>query len=102
MLFIHYARGHDWLDFTCKEHRLRVSVSKWLQHFVPAQEFDVDLGECQLVVEFQTRLQRFIRKKLARGVIKSLGKHIEVFLAHCQSGRHFMSAEFFKKSAATH
>ena len=36
MLFIHHARGRDRLDFTRKEQRLRIPVSKWLQHFVPA------------------------------------------------------------------
>src|SRR5436190_11555318 len=102
MLVLHDSWGRDWLDFTCKKQRVRVAVSKRLQHFVPAQKLEADLGECQLVVESQTRLQRIFGKKLARGFTKCFSKAIEIFFAHCQSGRHFMSAEFFKKSAATH
>src|SRR5437762_9880834 len=77
MLFIHHARGRDRLDFTRKEQRLRIPVSKWLQHLVPAQKIDVDLGERQLVVESQTRLQRFLREEYACGAATCLQKTIE-------------------------
>src|SRR5215469_7292880 len=71
MLVLHNSWRRDWLDLARKEPRLRVAVSKRLQHFVPVQKIDVDLRERQLMVELQTRLQRFIRKKLARDVTES-------------------------------
>ena len=73
MFIIHHAWRRDGLEFAGKEQRLRVAVPKWLQHLVPVQQFDVDVGECQLVIEFQTRSQCFIGKEFTRGATKSLG-----------------------------
>ena len=47
MFFIRYARRRHRLHRAREEKRLRISVSKRLQHFVPAQKLDIDLRERQ-------------------------------------------------------
>src|SRR2546423_826101 len=101
MLFVHHARRCDWLDFTRKEKRLRISISKRLQQFVPAQKFDIDVSERELMIQLQAGLQSFFGKKFARGAAKCFGKMIEIFLAYYQPGRHLMSAVFLEAISAT-
>src|SRR5882724_1113911 len=101
MFFVYDTRRRDWLNFTRKKQRLRISISKRLQHFVPAQKIDVDVGERQLIVQSQARLQRFVGKNFARNVMKGLGKEIEIFFAHSKTGRHLMPAIFVEAIGAT-
>src|SRR6266481_2616932 len=101
MFFLYDAWRRDWLDLARKEKWLRISISKRLQHFVPAQKFDVDVSERELVIQSQAGLQSFLRKKLARGAPKRFGKTIEIFLPHRQPGRHFVSAIFVEAVSAT-
>jgi hypothetical protein len=51
MLFVCDSRRRDGLDRTRKEKRLRISISERLQEFVPAQKFDSDACERQLVIQ---------------------------------------------------
>ena len=44
----------------------------------------------------QARLQLLLRKHLARGRAERVGKTREVFFSHCQTGGHFVTAEFFQ------
>src|SRR5216110_2079517 len=44
-------RRRDGLDRTRKEKRLRIAISERLQKFVPAEKFDIDVCERQLVIE---------------------------------------------------
>src|SRR5437879_9890725 len=101
MLFVHHARRCDWLDFTREEKRLRISISKRLQQFVPAQKFDIDVSERELMIQLQAGLQSFFGKKFARGAAKCFGKMIEIFLAYYQLGRHLVSAVFVEAVSAT-
>src|SRR5437899_12697418 len=68
---------------------------------MPTQEIDVDVRKRQFVVQSKAGLQGVFGKKVARGAAKRFGKTIEIFLAQRQSRSHFVSAEFFKQSAAT-
>src|SRR6267143_1165671 len=68
---------------------------------MPVQKIDIEFRKRQLVVQSQTRLQRFFGKKLARNITKCFGKEIEIFLAHCQPGCHLMSAVFVEAVSAT-
>src|SRR5213080_3271181 len=99
MFFLYDAWRRDWLDFARKEKWLRIFISKRLQHFVPVQKFDVDVSERELVIQSQAGLQSFFRKKLARSAPKCFGKTIEIFLPHCQPGRHLVPAVFVERSA---
>src|SRR5947209_6491413 len=69
MFFVHDARRRDGLDFARKEKRLRISISERLQHFVPAQKFDIDLSERELMIQSQAGLQCFFGKQLARATM---------------------------------
>src|SRR5207244_10656439 len=91
MFFLYNAWRRDWLDFARKEKRLRISISKRLQHFVPAQKFDVDVSERELVIQSQAGLQSFFRKKLARSAPKCFGKTLESFIPHAQPPRRLVS-----------
>src|SRR4029450_8983453 len=51
MLFVDYPGKRDRLDLARKKKRLGISISKWLQHFVPAQKIYIDLRERQLMVQ---------------------------------------------------
>src|SRR5262249_38296707 len=101
MLFIQHTGRSDWLDFTRKKQWLRIAISKRLQHFMPAQEIDVHVRERQFMVQSQAGLQGVFGKKVARGAAKCFSKTIEIFFVQCQARSHFVSAEFFKQSAAT-
>src|SRR5215475_1917924 len=59
MLFVHYARCCDRLDFAREEKRLGVSVSKRLQLFVPAEKMDIDVGEGEFMVQSHARSKSF-------------------------------------------
>ena len=100
VLVVHDARRRHGLDFASKEKRLWISISKRLQHFVPTQKLDIDVRKCQLVVQAQRRLQRFFGKKLACDGAKCFGKAMKIFLAHCESGCHFVSAVFVEAVSA--
>jgi hypothetical protein len=50
MFFVDYPGKRNRLDLSRKEKWLGISISKWLQHFVPAQQIHIDLRECQLMV----------------------------------------------------
>jgi hypothetical protein len=63
---------------------------------MPAQQVAVQLGERQLVIQMNPRLQRFFRKKRARRGPEFLRERDEVFLPDTQSGRHFMPTVFFE------
>ena len=76
-----HSRRRDRLDFARKEKRLRISISERLQHFVPAQKIDIDLGERQLMIESQARLQMLHQKEARARHAKCFGKAIEIFLA---------------------
>ena len=47
----------DGLDRTRQENWLRISISERLQKFVPAEKFDIDVCERQLVIQSQRALQ---------------------------------------------
>src|ERR1700757_4691478 len=100
MLFVQHTRRCDWLDFTRKKQWLGIAVSERLQHFMPAQKKDVHVRGRQFIVQSEAGLQGVFGKKFARGVAKCFGKTIEIFLTQRQSRSHFVSAEFFKQSAA--
>src|SRR5215470_18852350 len=94
MFIVHYPRWCDRLDFARQEKRLRISTSKGLQHFVPAQKIDIDLRERELMVQSHARLKSFFGKTFTCNFAKSFCKEVEIFLAQCKTGRHFVSAEF--------
>src|SRR5262245_9145619 len=102
MFIVHYPRRRDRLHVACKEKRLWISISKWLQHFVPAQKLYIDLCERQLMVQSHARLQSFFGKNAARHFAKSLGKMFEIFFVQCKARGHFVPAKFVESlSAAT-
>ena len=59
MFLVCDSRWPDGLDRTRKEKWLRISISERLQTFVPAEKFDIDVCERQLVIQSQRALQRF-------------------------------------------
>jgi len=59
MLFVDYPGKRDRLDPTRQKKWLGISISKWLQHFVPAQKIYIDLRERQLMVQSHARLKSF-------------------------------------------
>jgi hypothetical protein len=58
---VHHARRRDWRHIAREKERLRISISERLQHFMPAQEIDIDFAKPELVVQTQTGLQSFFR-----------------------------------------
>src|SRR5579884_1458677 len=100
MLVVDHARRRDRFHFARQEERLRIAVSKRLQHLVPAQELNVELGKRQLVVELQARLQGFLRQQFGSRSAKRFSKQMELLFAQRHSGRHLVSAIFFKNGCA--
>src|SRR4030095_10095139 len=101
MLFVHYARRCDRLDFARKKKWLGISISKRLEHFVPAQKIYIDLPERQLMVQSHARLKSFFGKSFTRSFAKCLSKEIEILLVQCNTSGHFVSAEFVESLRAT-
>src|SRR4029453_672498 len=100
MLFVHYARRCDRLDFARKKKWLGISISKRLQHFVPAQKIYIDLRERQLMVQSHASLKSFFGKSFTRSFAKCPSKEIEIFLLQCNTRGHFVSAEFVESLRA--
>jgi hypothetical protein len=100
MLFVDYPGRRDRLDLARKEKRLGISISKRLQHFVPALELYVDLGERQFMVQLHARLKSFFGKSFTRNFAKCFSKEVEIFLVQCKTRRHFVSAEFVESLRA--
>ena len=94
MLIVHYPRRGHRLDLAREEKRLGISISKWLQHFVPAQKIYIDLRERQLMVQSHARLKSFFGKKFTRSFAKSFSKDVEILLVQRKTRRHFVPAEF--------
>jgi hypothetical protein len=100
MLFVDYPGKCDRLDLARKEKRLEISVSKWLQHFVPPQKIYIDLRECQLMVQSHARSKSFFRKNFTCSFAKCFRKEVEIFLVQCKTRGHFVSAEFVESLRA--
>src|SRR5207248_5094964 len=77
MFVIYHTRRRNRLDFARKKKRRRISVAKRLQHLVPAEKIEVEIGEGNLVIEPQTGLQTFIREQLARNPTELRGEYVD-------------------------
>ena len=53
------------------------------------------------MIQPQTRLQTFVRQKLARRPTESFGETIDIFLLYRQSRRHFVPSKFLQSPSAT-
>src|SRR5512133_675623 len=89
MFFVDDPGKRDRLDLARKEKRLGISISKWLQHFVPAQKIYIDLRKPQLMVQSHARLKSFFGKDFARNFAKCPSKEVEIFLVQCKARGHF-------------
>src|SRR5947209_7948489 len=94
MLFADNAGRSNRFDFSRKKHWLRISVAEGLQHFVPTEKIEIQFAKIELVIDLQSRLQIFIRQKLARDLPKLFGEKIDILLLNRQACRHFVTAVF--------
>src|SRR5207302_7047726 len=94
MFFADNSGRSNRFDFSRKKQRLRISVAEWLEHFVPAEKIEIQFAKIDLVINLQSRLQIFIRQKLARDLPKLLGEKIDILLLNRQACRHFVTAVF--------
>src|SRR3984893_7041285 len=62
MLIVDHARRRDRMHLARQKQRLRISIAKRLQHFVPAQKIDIDVSQTELMIESQARLQIILRQ----------------------------------------
>src|SRR6266496_644735 len=100
MLIVHHPRRCDRLDRPRKEKRLGISISKRLQHFMPAQKIYIDLRERQLMVQSHARLKSLFGKNLTCNFAKCFSKEVEILLVQCKTRGHFVSAEFVESLRA--
>src|SRR5919197_5618301 len=63
---------------------------------MPAQKIYIDLCESQFMVQSHARLKSFFGETFTCSFAKSFGKEGEIFLAQCQTRRHFVPAEFIE------
>jgi hypothetical protein len=60
MLLLYLLRRRNRFYVARNKEWLRISVTEWLQHLVPAEKIEVKLGKEQLVIDAQAGLQTFI------------------------------------------
>ena len=101
MFLAHDSRLGDGLYRARKENRLRIAVAERLQHFVPAEKIEIQLGKSDLVVDLQTRLQIVIGQEFVRHLPKLFCEKINILDLNRQSGRHFVPAVFVNLVCAT-
>src|SRR6476620_7566396 len=80
--------------------RLWISITEWLQHFMPMQQIEVDLRQRYFRVEVQSWSEPFVRQLPAHRLHKLLAKFRQIFFAQTHSCSHFVPAKFFQRSAA--
>ena len=100
MLFFHHARLAGEGHAAGHEERLRLAHAEWLERFVVAEEFVVDLAEGEFGVEVDAGLE-FLCGEVGAGVGEKGGAESrEARLLEREAGGHFVTAMLFQKLPA--
>src|SRR5207253_7719350 len=99
MPFPHHPRRPRRFHRRRDKGRLRISITEWLQHFMPMQQIEVDFRQPDFSVEVQAWSEPFVRQLPAHGIQKLLAEFRQIFFVQTHPCRHFVPAKFFQRSA---
>jgi hypothetical protein len=74
MFVVENARWRGRSHTAREEQRLRVPVSKRLQHLMPVKEFQIQFIKAKFMIESKVRFKIFVRKRLPGSRLERFGE----------------------------